>query len=533
MLVAGGLVYANTRRTITAADWVEHTQEVLTSLRTASQMSDRVDSSARLYAITLDAGRVDQARSSANLLESQVSRLKALVADNPAQAANVDQMELCSADVTRAVSVMHTGVQFPVGPVQRCQQIIARMTEQERQLLEERTKASQRISVVSLTSDFVFVGLSVLALTTMFGFLLRSAELRQRSENLILKANRNLEESVQKLQEQADETQLLSTLRDELQLCVNLQEVYECASTGYSRLVPTASGALSMITNSRNMMETVISWGEMALEDCHPPESCCSLRSGQPRWREPERSEIQCGHFGKERPDRYVCVPVLAHGDTLGLLYIQFPHAESMALARHRVLALRQLLQLTGMAIASMRLRLKLEHQSIRDPLTNLFNRNFMEVALERELSLAARRNTMLAVLMLDVDHFKEFNDTHGHAAGDTVLQAVAEVCRNAVRAEDIACRYGGEEFTIILPDISAKTACERAEKIRTAVAALRVSDGKESYGDVTMSIGIALYPEAGSSSETLLRRADQALYRAKQQGRDQVLLAENPIFAT
>jgi len=533
MLIAGGLVYANTRRTITAADWVEHTQEVLTSLRTASQMSDRVDSSAHLYSITSDTGRLDQARSSANLLESQVSHLKALVGDNAAQAANVAQMESCSADVTKAVGVLNTGAPFPVGPIQRCQQIIARMTEQERQLLTERSKTSQRISVVSLTSDFIFVGLSVLGLTTLFGFLLRSAELRQRSENLILKANRDLEESIQKLKEQADETNLLSTLRDELQLCVNLQEVYECARGGFSRLGPGTSGALCMITNSRNIMETVIVWGEIALEDCHPPESCCSLRSGQPRWREPAGSEIHCGHFGDKRPDRYVCVPVLAHGDTLGVLYIQFPDAESMELAWHRMLALRQLLQLTGMAIASMRLRMKLEQQSIRDPLTNLFNRHFMEVALERELSLAARRQTMLAVLMLDVDHFKEFNDTHGHAAGDTVLQAVAEVCRNTVRTEDVACRYGGEEFTIILPDITPEAACQRANSIRAAVAALRVSDGKESYGDVTMSIGIALYPESGTSSEALLRRADQALYRAKQQGRDQVLLAEESIFTT
>jgi diguanylate cyclase (GGDEF)-like protein len=533
MLIAGGLVYANTRRTITAADWVEHTQEVLNSLRTASQMSDRVDSSAHLYAITSDTGRLDQARSSANLLETQVSRLKTLIAENPTQAANVQQMLSCSTDVTRAVTEMHAGDQFPVGPVQRCQQTIARMTEQERQLLAERTKASQRISVVSLTSDFVFVGLSVLALTTLFGFLLRAADLRQRGENLILKANRDLEESIQKLKEQADETSLLSTLRDELQLCVNLQEVYECARSGFSRLGPGTCGALCMTTNSRNIMETVISWGEIAREDCHPPESCCSLRSGQLRWREPAGSEIHCGHFGDDCPERYVCVPMLAHGDTLGLLYVQYPTAESMALARHRLPALRQLLQLTGMAIASMRLRIKLEQQSIRDPLTNLFNRHFMEVALERELSLAARRSTMLAVMMLDIDHFKDFNDTHGHAAGDTVLQAVAEVCRETVRTEDIVCRYGGEELTIILPDIDPQAAFARAEGIRTAVAALRVSDGKESYGEVTMSIGIALYPNSGTSSEALLRRADQALYHAKRQGRDQVQLAEDPIFAT
>jgi diguanylate cyclase (GGDEF)-like protein len=287
-----------------------------------------------------------------------------------------------------------------------------------------------------------------------------------------------------------------------------------------------------MITNSRNMMEIVATWGDMRMEDCHPPDSCCGLRSGQPRWRQEGFSEIHCSHFSKPEPDNYACFPVIAHGDTLGLLYIQCPDAACMDAIRSRMDGLRQLIQLTGMAVASMKLRIKLENQSIRDPLTGLFNRHFMEIALDRELARATRKKTMLAVFMLDIDHFKEFNDIYGHSAGDAVLRAVAEVCMNTIRAEDTACRYGGEELTIILPEMTEESAYSRAESIRRAISDLRVQEGNNFYGEVTISIGVALYPDDGMSAEALLRTADQALYRAKRGGRNQVSVAE-AIFAS
>jgi diguanylate cyclase (GGDEF)-like protein len=191
---------------------------------------------------------------------------------------------------------------------------------------------------------------------------------------------------------------------------------------------------------------------------------------------------------------------------------------------------LRQLVQLTGMAIATLNLRTKLENQSIRDSLTGLFNRHFMQISLERELSRAMRRNQMLAVYMLDLDHFKRFNDTYGHAAGDSVLQAIAEIFRTSIRTEDIACRYGGEEFTIMLPDVTPTVAYERAESIRRAVANLRVPLDREVYGEFTVSIGVALFPNDGDAADLLLRRADQALYRAKRLGRNQVVQFESSI---
>jgi diguanylate cyclase (GGDEF)-like protein len=284
-----------------------------------------------------------------------------------------------------------------------------------------------------------------------------------------------------------------------------------------------------MINNSRQLVEVVSNWygpesqEASAVDDFHSPDSCCGLRSGQMRWRQPGASEIHCTHFPGSAPERYLCMPIAAHGNTLGVLYVQCSSEEQVGFVSQRMDGLRQLVQLTGMAIATLNLRTKLENQSIRDSLTGLFNRHFMQISLERELARAARRGQTLAVFMLDLDHFKRFNDTFGHAAGDVVLKAVAEIFRANIRAEDIACRYGGEEFTIMLPDITHDIAMERAECVRRAVAELNLTFDSEIFSEITVSIGMAMYPMDGEAADQLLRRADMALYRAKRGGRNQV----------
>src|SRR5206468_460056 len=155
----------------------------------------------------------------------------------------------------------------------------------------------------------------------------------------------------------------------------------------------------------------------------------------------------------------------------------------------------------------------KLENQSIRDSLTSLFNRHFMQISLEREMARARRRKQIMAVLMLDADHFKQFNDLNGHAAGDAALKAFAEVFQSNIRSEDFACRYGGEEFTIILPDTTVKGACDRADSILTAIANLRVTIGPQSFNGFGVSIGIAFFPGDGATADELLQQADSALY--------------------
>jgi len=364
-------------------------------------------------------------------------------------------------------------------------------------------------------------------LIALFAMLLRDALGRQKIGRQMKLSHEQMESSLLQLKDQATESELLTAARDELQLCVELEQVYKSAGHSFGRLLAGTSGSLCLINNSRQMVEVVSSWsgldGPSLVEEAFLPEACCGLRLGQPRWRRPEVSGIHCSHFQQGAAELYLCLPIAAHGNTLGVLYVQCASEEQRGRVLEHMDGLHQLVQLTGMAIAALNLRVKLENQSIRDSLTGLFNRHFMHISLERELARAARRKQTLAVFMLDLDHFKKFNDTYGHAAGDMALQAVAEVFKANVRTEDVVCRYGGEEFTIILPDSSLPMALERAGSIRRGVEGMRLPLEGEVLGGFSVSIGVAIYPADGEQGDTLLRHADLALYRAKRQGRNRV----------
>jgi diguanylate cyclase (GGDEF)-like protein/PAS domain S-box-containing protein len=168
-------------------------------------------------------------------------------------------------------------------------------------------------------------------------------------------------------------------------------------------------------------------------------------------------------------------------------------------------------------------LQSKLREQAIRDPLTDLFNRRYLEETLDRELSRAAREEYPICIIMIDLDHFKRINDTYGHEAGDVVLKAIADVLAEQSRRGDFACRYGGEEFVIVMPNVGLETAYERAESLRQSLTLLQVP--YEYYSlSVTISMGIACFPENGQTREVILRAADQAMYAAKDAGRDHIL---------
>ncbi|HEY1985093.1 MAG TPA: diguanylate cyclase [Terracidiphilus sp.] len=523
---AGALVYGNTQRLIAAANWVQHTQDVLLALQRASFLTERIESNARLYLSTGDEDLLNRARTGANLLGTASTRVGLLVADNSTQLSSVQSLTACANELQQILNTFTPRSTLPELQIQRCQQTIALLTDREQLLLKERNQGSQHSSFTSVSFEIAYVAVSLMISIVLFSFLLRDAQRRQRMDTKTMQANERLAQSVKALEDRAYESKLLTSARDELQLCVDVEQVYQSAANSFSRLFPATSGCLCIMNNSRHAVEVVSKWGESALEDFNPPEACCGLRSGQPRWRRPGLSEIHCTHFAGEAPERYLCRPVVAHGNTLGMIYIQCATDDGVQSVEKHTDGLRQLLQITGMSIATLNLRTRLENQSIRDPLTGLFNRHFMQISLERELSRANRRNQSLAVFMLDLDHFKRFNDQHGHAAGDSALKAIAEIFQSNTRPEDIVCRYGGEEFTIILPDLNAQTADDRAESIRRAVNSLYVPLGRLVASDFAVSIGIAVYPQDGESADLLLQRADQALYSAKHKGRNQVVLS-------
>jgi diguanylate cyclase (GGDEF)-like protein len=222
-----------------------------------------------------------------------------------------------------------------------------------------------------------------------------------------------------------------------------------------------------------------------------------------------------------------MCLPLVAKGDILGLLHLRFrpaaPVTDSRTMADVKETA-AILAEYLALSIANIRLWERLTDQSIRDPLTGVFNRRYMEEALQREIMRASMGQTRVGIIMADIDHFKGFNDTYGHRAGDELLVKLADLFRFELRGSDIVCRYGGEEFVLILPAASTEGTLRRAEHIRDAVKSMRVYFREQLLPSITLSMGIATYPDHGHDFNDLLQIADSALYRAKEGGRDRVV---------
>jgi diguanylate cyclase (GGDEF)-like protein/PAS domain S-box-containing protein len=210
-----------------------------------------------------------------------------------------------------------------------------------------------------------------------------------------------------------------------------------------------------------------------------------------------------------------------------GVIHVEV-HSNAVSLAGQRSVV-SVVLDVTERVRTEQRLReaqARLQAQSVTDALTGLFNRRYLAATLPRELAAARRRGQGVGVIMVDIDHFKAVNDSHGHLAGDGVLRAVAGILARRTRAGDVACRYGGEEFLLVLPGMPLQEAARRAEQLRAEVAAARIDLGP-SVLQVTASFGVAAFPGHGDSLDTLAGAADRALYAAKAAGRDRVCVAD------
>lgn len=350
----------------------------------------------------------------------------------------------------------------------------------------------------------------------------------QRTQELA-RTDSQLRGSLEELQEYTKEIKAINELVELLQSCLTLDEARQQASRVLQQLFP--SGAMLMLNPSRNLLEVVLSWGASAgMQGPFAPESCWALRKGCVHVVQPNNFSLLCGHTEPTSAACHLCVPMVAHGDSLGVLSIDDPGlcdsiAHPQLLRRKQELATTVAEQIS-LAFANLTLRETLKYQAVRDPLTGLFNRRHMEESLERELRRAARNAKPVTVLMIDIDHFKLFNDTFGHEAGDMLLRELGATFRAATRGGDIACRYGGEEFLLILAEAGLEAGQERALKLMELVANLQVRHRGETLRRITVSIGVAGYPQHGTSAAQLVRLADEALYRAKSAGRNRVVVA-------
>jgi diguanylate cyclase (GGDEF)-like protein len=364
----------------------------------------------------------------------------------------------------------------------------------------------------------------------------QSHTLEANEERLIValeatkETNSKLQESMKALEEYNREMTVLAELVNLLQACTTVEESYNTIGNIAPRLFPGFSGSVYAYGPSRDDLESVVQWGRMpenAGKRIFEPGKCWALRLTRPHRNDGLCKGIPCELAAGA--GNSLCVPMIANGYTLGILYLlknatadDKPEGqdvnEALAVMTSEHIAL---------ALANLKLQETLRYQSIRDPLTGLFNRRFMQESLLREIKRAERNKLPVGVIMADLDHFKEFNDAFGHEAGDMLLRRLGELLKTAIRASDIACRFGGEEFVIILPEASLENTRRRAEEIRGRIKQMMVNYHDQSLGTITSSFGVAVYPTHASSVEALLRVADRALYRAKAEGRDQVVTAD------
>ncbi|MDO6733055.1 diguanylate cyclase [Octadecabacter sp. 1_MG-2023] len=347
------------------------------------------------------------------------------------------------------------------------------------------------------------------------------AEAKHAAEQAEAKAKQILQEE----RARRAEARALADLDEWLQSCKSLTELYLIVEKFLSGLIPGSKGELYIYSNSRDVLDGVCEWGDTkGINDHITADECWALRRGRGFQFKPETLCLPCDHLHgdmADAPGNYSCVPVVAHGDTVGMLHVEFDPKSSYDELKAMTRFASRSAEHISMAIANVKLRDELHAQSIRDPLTGLYNRRYFMDAMRRETSMSDRGGQGYGLISLDADKFKTFNDNHGHEAGDAVLRALGEQMIASLPENSVCARVGGEEFAVLLPKLNLEQSMERAESLREAVAALEVHSSFGVLPKVTISSGVAAYLGDNTPPNLLMKRADEALYAAKADGRN------------
>lgn len=388
--------------------------------------------------------------------------------------------------------------------------------------------------------DSVVLSAVLLPLVFVLVFRPLTHQIRQRAQaETLLRASRDqlelrVRERTGELEQRNREMGVLAEMIDFLHACATAEEAYLVVSRAGQDLFPDTTGALFAYNSSRNELEALASWGEPWLppaERVFAPEECWALRREQVYLVDDARTGLCCRHVPSTFAGKSLCVPMVLRGEVLGVVHLRSESADGAAPLHERLAV--NLADHVGLALVNLKLRETLRDQAIRDPLTGLFNRRYMEETLERELLRAERGRHPVGVVMLDLDRFKQFNDTFGHEGGDLLLRELGGLLGKQARSSDVVCRYGGEEFVLILPDMPLGIVLQRVDALRSGIRQLDMQYRGQPVGTMTVSAGVAMFPEHGADGETLLRTADRALYRAKAEGRDRMVVGDTPAVSS
>jgi diguanylate cyclase (GGDEF)-like protein len=440
----------------------------------------------------------------AELVEVDLERLEQEALENTHESlksveSRITQMALFSALLALLTVIVGAIVALFVG---------ARIREATRRIIGFAARvAAGRLEFRLNSADSGQFGRLESALNTM-------ADRLQKSDELMNQQARHLESSNQRIA-------LLSEMTGLLQAAFSMEEATQIAAQHLTRMNLAGGGALYLYDDSRKFLQVIAQWGEVDLLSSFPATDCWAMRRGQSHESDEAGSALACAHAGEsQKQGATLCLPMVTQDGVSGLLYTVFGPEDETSREDDAHFA-RRLSEQLGLALANLRLRLTLREQSMRDVLTGLHNRRFLDESLTRECARALREKQPLAVLMVDADHFKRFNDLHGHQAGDEALRQIGTVLAANCRAGDLACRFGGEEFTVVLPRTTREGAQVWAERLLRKMRETGIQVQGSMLPPVTASIGIALFPDHGGDANAVLHAADLALYEAKHAGRD------------
>ncbi|CAH6813354.1 GGDEF domain-containing protein [Vibrio chagasii] len=364
----------------------------------------------------------------------------------------------------------------------------------------------------------ILIGMVVLSLS----FLIGTSYVSNRQ--IVHKVEEEQKKQDERIRQRTHEIELMHRLANMLAACNNMVEAQQIVSDILPRILGKVNGSVSLMRASRNQLITQLDWGDTWPGSASfAPEECWSLRKGRAHQSNDDFHSLTCGHMHEMENNQTLCIPLTAHGNTIGIMHLYFGqgHIEIDPITEQLAFSVSEHL---GLALANLSLQEKLRSQALSDPLTGLFNRRFFEQKLEEHSMNSATSEQPLSLLMLDLDHFKRFNDNFGHDAGDFVLKEISALLKQSVSEDEIACRLGGEELAVLLPHYTMQQATEFGQTLCDAVRSMHLEHKGLSLGQLGVSIGVATYPKPASDTESLVKMADNALYMAKDMGRSRVV---------
>jgi diguanylate cyclase (GGDEF)-like protein len=403
-----------------------------------------------------------------------------------------------------------------------------RTQERRDALRTEMLAASHRSFIVSLAATLINI--------CVFGALLvvLARMLRERRDTALQLEQKaaQLASAVELGRRQNRELRLVAEMLRAIEALPSILDSGPVVARGFARLLPGAAGTFFALDGDGSTLRQLSCWGEASAQPSEMTlDDCWALHHGT-HYKTSGSDAPSCAHYrnhaGDGKGGMRLCVPLVTHDELVGLVHIEGMAREAGVREEQEQLAVTVAEQL-ALALGNARLRESLRRQSVLDPLTGLFNRRYFDETLRRELARSRRMASPLSLLVLDVDHFKRVNDGFGHAAGDAVLRAIAQLVRQSIRDCDVACRYGGEELVILMPDCAQTDAARRAESLRADIAGAPPMNDGAGPDTITASFGVAEYPLHGADADALFLAADQAMYRAKREGRNRVVLAAQP----